>query len=164
MTLASISLLISALALLVSCFAATISWRAYRRAGAKVEADLSIIEPSHTADENVIVAGSVGLSISNKGLAAIGVNHAIWIIEMDDRTLVSVMTPDGRIAPLDGPGLPMTLSGLHSASWSFDFDKLVEQVESGHARVHVIFSLGDREVSTPRRYLPGKDSVTIRAD
>jgi hypothetical protein len=162
MTLASASLLISGLAVLVSCFAATVSWRAYRRSGARVEANLRIMEPSHTADEGVIIAGSVELSISNKGLAAIGVNHAIWIIERSETTLVSVMTPDGRIAPMDGPELPMTLSGLHSASWSLDFDKLVDQVESGYAKVHVIFSLGDREISTPRRYLPGKDSVTIQ--
>ena len=162
MTLTFSSLLISGLALLVSCFAATVSWRAYRRAGARVEADLSIMEPSYTADEGVIVAGSVGLSISNKGLAAIGVNHAIWIIEMSGAMLVAVMTPDSGIAPTDGPELPMTLSGLHSANWSLDFDKLVDQVESGYAKVHVIFSLGDREVSTPRRYLPGKDPVTIQ--
>jgi hypothetical protein len=37
--------------------------------------------------------------------------------------------------------LPMTLSGLHSASWSFDFDKLVDLVKTGHARARVISRL-----------------------
>src|ERR1700759_2355325 len=107
------SLLISGLALLVSCFAAIVSWRAYRRAGARVVADLVIREPSRTADDNVIVAGSVVLSISNRGLASIGINAAIWIIEMSEGTLVAVVAADGAFAPVDGPELPMTLSGLH---------------------------------------------------
>jgi uncharacterized iron-regulated membrane protein len=61
------SLLISGLALLVSCFAAIVAWRAYRRARARVAADLVIKEPSRTADGNVIMAGSVVLPISNRG-------------------------------------------------------------------------------------------------
>jgi hypothetical protein len=169
MSLASASLLISGLAILVSCFAAAVSWRAYRQAGARVAADLVISEPSHTADHDVIVAGYVQLSISNKGLAAIGINHAIWLIQRTEGTLVAMVASDGSITPSDGgitpsggPELPMTLSGLHSAHWSFDFDELVNRVETGHARAQVIFSLGDREVSTPWRSLPGKDSVTVR--
>ena len=162
MSLASTSLLMSGLAVVVACFAAAVSWRAYRRAGARVVADLDISEPSHTADADVIVAGYVRLSISNRGLAAIGINHAIWVIQMTDRTLVALAAPDGVIVPDEGPELPMTLGGLHSAHWSFDFGKLVNRVETAQAKVQVIFSLGDREVSTPWRYLPGKDSVIVR--
>jgi hypothetical protein len=60
---------------------------------------------------------------------------------MSEGTLVAVVAPDGAFASIDGPELPMTLSGLHSASWSFDFDKLVDLVKTGHARARVISRL-----------------------
>lgn len=154
MTTAAASLLISGLALVVSTVAATASWRAYRLAGANVVVDLTIMEPMRVAD-GVTVAGSVQLSISNKGVASIGINHAIWIIELDDRKIVSIFDP------VNGPDLPMTLSGLHSADWEFSFDEIFNEVGTDKARAQVTFSLGDRDISTPWRYLPGKDSVTV---
>jgi hypothetical protein len=154
MTTAITSLLISGLALLVSCFAAVASWRGFQRAGARVVADLSIREPMKVY-KGQIVAGDINLSISDKGLAPIGINNALWLIELSEGTLVAI------IAPVDGPEFPMTLSGLHSAHRQFDFNEMIDRVKTGAARARVIFSLGDRDVSTPWRYLPGRDSVSI---
>jgi hypothetical protein len=154
MTTATTSLLISGLALLVSCFAAIVSWRGYLRAGARVVVDLNIREPTEVYGGQ-IVAGDINLSISNKGLAPIGINQILLIIEMSEATMVAI------IKPVDGPEWPMTLSGLHSAHWQFDFNE-IDRVKAGDARARVIFSLGDRDVSTPWRYLPGRESVTVR--
>jgi hypothetical protein len=89
-------------------------------------------------------------------LAAIGITSAIWLIEHEDGTTVAMIEAD------DGPPLPLTLDGLHSARWSFDFEKMSRRVPSGVGRARVIFSLGDgSEVSTAWRALPSVDNRRV---
>jgi hypothetical protein len=151
MTTQSLALGVSVLALLVSGIAVFIAWRSFRRAGARVAVDLTVREPARAS--NCVVAGDIGLLVENKGLAAIGINSAIWFIEHEDGTTVAVIEAD------DGPPLPMTLDGLHSVRWSFDFEEMSRRVPSGLGKARVIFSLGDgSEVSTARRALPSVDN------
>lgn len=153
MTGESVALGVSVIALLVSGIAALIAWKSFHREGALVSGELDIREPTRV--HNGVVAGDVSLTVSNEGLAAIGVNNALWIIEYEEATLVAVVEPE------EGPSLPMTLAGLHSATWAFDFEEMSHRVPSGVAKARVIFYLGNgSQVSTPLAPLP---SVTSRA-
>ena len=146
----NLALAVSVVALLVSGIAVLIAWRSFRREGALVTADLSIREPTLIRD---------GVLLRNQGLAAIGVTNALWLIEHEDGTTVAVVQPD------EGPPLPMTLAGLHTARWSFDFEKMSGRVPSGMGEARVLFILRDgREVSTAACPLPSKTDRTVEED
>lgn len=154
----NLALAVSVVALLVSGIAVLIAWRSFRREGALVTADLSIREPTLIRD-GVLLAPDISLSVRNQGLAAIGVTNALWLIEHEDGTTVAVVQPD------EGPPLPMTLAGLHTARWSFDFEKMSGRVPSGMGEARVLFILGDgREVSTAACPLPSKTDRTVEED
>jgi hypothetical protein len=144
MTTQDVALAVSVLALVVAGLAAFIAWKSFRRAGARVAVDLDVRAPERVS--NAVVAGHIGLSIENKGLAPIGLNSAIWLVESDAGTRVAIIEAD------EGPPLPLTLAGLYSAQWSFDFEDMSSRVPSGVHRFFRRFfrlDLGDRLLAWP---------------
>ncbi|MFG1910999.1 hypothetical protein [Kribbella sp. NPDC048928] len=144
----TISLILSSLALAVSCVATVLSWRSHRRQGALVTLELEIHEPALDANDQLF-PGSVAVRLSNQGLASVGVGSMMWIIEVPEYTVVSM------IEPSQGPSVPLTLAGLHSADWYFSLETIQEKVAFQAARARVIFDLGgNRERTTPWRNVP----------
>jgi hypothetical protein len=103
----------SILALAVASGSLFISWRAYRRAGARIHVRAAH-EHHSTYAGGLFESDVVAVHVSSRGTAAVEVKA----VEFE------VAGKDTRITYDEGPTLPRLLPGFHSEDWAIDVRQL----------------------------------------
>ncbi len=133
---------VSVLALLVAVASLYLSWRSFRRSGARVS--VSVEKQLHYAVLFVnepIFDNVLTVRARNAGMAPVQITNLFY--EVDGRNGFVTLNPSG-------PALPHVLAGLHEAVWIPSLSTVAEGArldDSGTVRVRAGVVLGDgREV------------------